>query len=239
MTIRLLASMILMASVFSVRADFEPYDAEYILEKQGTRIAIAKHQLRTTGDVLQFSQFTELSGFLSLFRDDTIHEDSGLRLGADSWRLTHYLLRQTGDAKRRDTHFDVEWNEDNSAATTEGTYIDDSFALQTEGEIWDPLSMMLALRRDAAADATEFRYQVVHKGDIKEYLFEREGEDQIEIDLQVYDCVIYTRVHGRRTTKMWLSEQTDLVPVRIEQYKDGELNTSMTLSSLREWNDDE
>jgi hypothetical protein len=114
----------------------------------------------------------------------------------------------------------------------EATYAGEAYSARSQGEVWDPLSVLLALRRDFDPARSEYHYKVVYRDGVRDYEFRYLGEERIEVDDTRYDTVVLQRDHGRRTTRVWLAPSRDLVPVRIQQDKDGERDTRMNLLSF-------
>lgn len=100
---------------------------------------------------------------------------------------------------------------------------------------FDNLSQQLAIRCGAAQDKETMRFSVVKRSKMKDYVYERVGEEQIEADLGPLDTVIYRRVQdtSERTTRIWFAPDLNHMLVRLHQTesKDG-LDVTLELSQV-------
>jgi len=205
------------------------YDATYLVEKHATQIARLSYQLRTRGKQTEFTTRAEVSGFAALLRDDSATERSVL-MNASPPRLLSYRYRQTGSKKNRNTQFHIDWH--GETGQVQGNYAGTAFSETVQGAVWDPLSVQLALMRDLAMKQPPFRYQVIHHGALKQYDFEALADDTLEIDEVFYDAVVLQRKHNNRLTRFWLAKDYQYIPLQIENYKNGELDTRILLDSV-------
>lgn len=201
------------------------YEAQYIVEKYDSEIARSNYTLEHDSHGYTFSNHTRLTGFASLFRDDTVTELSILTndLGLRSYRYT-----QTGSNKNRDTILNI----NNQSQHASGTYAGKTFDIQLNHHLWDPLSIQLALMRDVNNTTEDYHYHVLHKGAVKHYAFKKLENDTVESGDNSYHTTVLTRRHGKRLTKFWLANDHQYVPVKIEQYRKGELQLRLLIDSL-------
>ncbi len=206
------------------------YSASYIVEKYDTQIARLQYRLQHSDGLVLFNTRAEVTGFAALFRDDSAEENSRLQT-ADTPRLLSYQYQQRGSKKNRNTRFAIDWQGEHGKA--EGQYADKAFTLDVSKPVWDPLSVQLALMRDMALGSnTALRYPVIHKGKLKHYVFERLADDSIEIDETFYDAVVLQRRHNNRLTRFWLAKDYQYIPLQIENYRNGDLDTRILLDSF-------
>jgi hypothetical protein len=205
------------------------YDAQYIVEKYDSQIARLKYSLRQNNQQITYSTSATLTGIVSLFRSDTATERSVLR-NTQPATLTSYHYTQTGSDKKRNVDFQIDW--DTTTGVAHGITADKTFELEVTKPVWDPLSFQLALMRDINPDQLRYSYQVIHRGEIKTYIFTRQQDDVLEIDEIFYDTVLLQREHNGRLTKFWLAKDYQYVPLQIERYKNNKLETRITLDSV-------
>ena len=203
------------------------YEAQYIIEKYNSEIARAKYRLKKHDNEYRFTNHTELTGFMSLFRDDSVTELSTLD-NNNELQLRNYQYTQSGSDKNRN----VELNIHTGKQQATGSYANTPFTIQLVGRVWDPHSVQIALMQDVNDAIESYRYHVIHKGIMKHYDFVRQGKETVSIDGTDYDTIVLLRTHGKRSTRFWLSINHNYVPVRIEQYRNRELKTRLLLDSF-------
>ena len=205
------------------------YEANYIVEKYDTQVARLSYRLQHLNKQIIFTTQAEVTGFAALFRNDSAAERSVL-MNASPPRLLSYQYQQNGGKKNRNTRLTVDWQGD--SGSIQGEYAGAPFTKTVHGAVWDPLSVQLALMRDMATKSPPFRYQVIHHGELKQYAFEQLADDTLEIDEVFYDAVVLQRKNNNRLTRFWLAKDYQYIPLQIENYKNGELDTRIVLDSL-------
>lgn len=232
-----LLALLLLLPLAGQAAALSAYRAVYIVEQYNSEIARATYELKIDDNNYHFTQFTRLTGFAALFRDDTVMESSNIKLEADHWQVAAYSYQQNGSSRSRDTNFTIAWQatDDNSwQASISGIYASERFNATHQGETWDPLSVLLAVQRDFEPAQSEYRYEVINKGQLKTYVFELVGADSIVINDNRHESFELVREHGKRTTRIWLAGEKQHIPLRMEIYKDGKLSTRMDLVSFKQ-----
>ncbi len=213
-----------------------PFTASYKVEKYNSTVAVMQLTLQQKDDQFIYTSKTQPKGLLDLFSNDKIVEQSTLRWDAEHQRLQLLGYQYTREERARDNQqFTVQWNNENSA-TCSGMARKQSFTLELASPAWDQLSVQLALMADLSSDenpAADYRYSIIDDAKLSEYLFQPEAQETIKIGQQEYHTLKLKRAHesGKRTTHMWLAPELGFVPVRVEQYKKGELNFSMELAA--------
>ena len=205
------------------------YEASYLVEKYNTQVARLSYRLQHKGEQLVFTTQAKVTGFAALFRDDSATERSVL-MNASPPRLLSYQYRQSGGKKNRNTQLNVNWRGD--TGLVQGDYAGAAFTETVQGAVWDPLSVQLALMRDMVTKQPPFHYQVIHHGQLKQYDFEPLANDTLEINEVFYDAVVLQRKHNNRLTRFWLAKDYQYIPLQIETYKNGELDTRILLDSV-------
>ena len=211
------------------------YSASYTVEKYSSEVGRVTYRLNHNDTGYTFSQHTRLTGFISLFRNDTASEKSNIRTDGNLFLLQDYEYIQTGSEKDRNVKLDIQWHSHRPKdlfAHAKGIARGKAFEYDIPAEVWDPLTIQLALMRDMKQQRSELHYKVIAKGELTDYTFEIGRPESLEIDEVFYDTIELRRTHGSRVTRIWLSTDYDFIPVKIERYRDDELETSLTLSSL-------
>jgi hypothetical protein len=72
------------------------------------------------------------------------------------------------------------------------------------------------------------------KGEFKRYLFENAGSEKVEYNSELFNAI---KIVGRETKRdramyVWLVPELHNLPVKIEQWKEGELKSTVLLESV-------
>ena len=97
----------------------------------------------------------------------------------------------------------------------------------------DQMVMQLAMLFDLRDGKTEFRYPVATRGRIKEYRFERTGEEITELPFGDYRTVRLQRTDDQRDQSwVWSAPELEYFPVRFVKQKQSGLKTEILLRRL-------
>ncbi len=228
----LLVFHLLPAQAVEIPPDFV---AHYKLEKYSALIGEIDLRLSTENDKLNYSSHTKPRGIAALFRDDRISETSRLQVLSRNQlpRLLHYEYQHKGK-ENRNQHFDIDYTDDINASIN-GNFSENIFSISSKPPVWDRLSVQLALSCELNSTPQQqksYLYQVLDRGELHEYKFEHKGDDRLKISDQQYHVVKFVRHHGKRDTVFWLAQELHYLPVKMEQYKDGDLHLTMRLDSI-------
>lgn len=213
------------------------YRATYDVIKYGATVGRSTIVLTQNKNQVHYSQNVELVGIISFFKKDRVAENSWLtRNDNGTFLLNKYQYIHSNSKKNRDTLIEATWKKDENnqlTGTITGNTRGKTISLQTNGTVWDTLSFQLALMNDVSNKKTSYHYNVVSRDKIKQYVFRHDGEETIEVNGREYDTVKLERNNGERSIKIWLAPELHYVPVLIENYKDGDLDSTMKLDSIK------
>ena len=125
-----------------------------------------------------------------------------------------------------------------------GSYKGKSWDIRLEEGTQDRLTSLIMLRLSLLSEADEpessqevkrfYRIPVSYKGDVGVDVYEVLGTINIDFGNQTFSTLKVEKLHGteRRRTFLWLDLNNELVPVRIQQFKDDEEQADMRLKSL-------
>ena len=235
---RLIAAAIwLLAALPAWSIELPPeFTADYHLEMYQTSLARATYALRHTENGLIMTQTTQPMGLVALFRKDRIDVRSDMsmhdgRLGLDRYSYTH-----SGTDKNNNISLTVDRRSDEAGDVNlhvVGTDSGEPIDISTKQEFWDPLSIQVPLMMQAGNFGAAHEISGFMSGEIRSYLFSHPGDEQVKIDDKVYDCVKIIGAETRRDRKMivWLARGLHFLPVKIQQWKDGEVTSTVLLDS--------
>jgi hypothetical protein len=213
------------------------FDAIYSMQKHGTTIAEMKLTLRRANNIIHYESHSKAIGLLALFSNDRIDEISQLQWDEKHAhaRLQNYRLTRKNKSQKNQ-HFTLRRDAQNKI-TASGTYAGKTFSLHPPNLIWDRLSVQLALAADLKATnkiQARYSYNIIDKGRITQYHFEYARDEIVYVGNTQYNAIKIKRPHasGKRTTYLWLARELDFLPIKVEQYRKGELHMSMVLNKF-------
>ena len=211
------------------------YTAVYDVDKYGSTVGRSTIILKQTEDEIQYSQYVKLVGFISFFKKDRVAENSWIRKNNGDPLFDKYQYIHSNSDKNRNSLFEAVWEKnenDELIGRVTGNSRGVTTALTTNKPIWDTLSFQLALIDDVSSKNDAYIYDVISRGEIKQYMFSAIGEETIEINDREYRAVKLERRSDNKITKIWLAADLHHIPVMIKQYKDGDLDSTMTLDTI-------
>jgi hypothetical protein len=209
------------------------FTAEYHLEMYQTTLARATYGLRHTDNGLYMTQSTQPSGLVSLFRKDRIDVRSDMSLHNGRLGLDRYSYTYSGTDKNKNISLSIERRTDEPGLKVSGVDSGKPVDISTELEFWDPLSIQVPLMMQADNFGAPHEISAYMGGEIRTYLFSHPGDEQVEFDGKNYDCVKIIGAETGRDRKLivWLARDLHFLPVKIQQWKDGEVSSTVLLDS--------
>ncbi len=230
---RLLLSAILsVASLTAQSAELQDFAATYMIEKYDIIIGVGDYHLEQDAGKAHFFMRSKLTGLAALFRNDRAEEDSWLEKDHQGrLQLMHYRYQQSGSKHNRNTDLTVAWTEDCTHGRVSGSHAGKPVSFDVKATVRDALSFQLSLMQDAASERA-LSYAVLNKNELKSYIFTRNGNETLSLANQNVETLIVERKTDDRITRLWLAKQFQYTPVKIEQIKDGTINTRMVIDTL-------
>ena len=213
------------------------FSTRYGVEKYGIKVAEAHYQLSHTKSGYTFSQNTKLHGLASMFGNDSVSAISFIDKVGDRLLLTKHKYTQTGREKNRDEEFEILWHTDKDALNGKitGLVRGEKIILQTQSEVWEALSFQIPLMIDANINIKEYPYKAILKGKIDTYNFILKSTKEVSYAGNSYKALqmVRTDPHKNRQLHIWLLPDLNNIPIMIETYRKGKLDTHMQLESLQ------
>ena len=212
------------------------FSAVYTLEMYSTVLARATYTLKHTDNGLYMEQSTRPVGLAALLRDDKIDIRSDMVIDNGQLLLVSYDYKHTGDDEDRDVSFKIQWQADSKQGINGkavGIYEGSEVDLDVKQAVWDPLSIQVPLMLHAGKNLPPHEHGMFLKGEFKYYLFENLGKEDVSFDGNQYTAVKMAGKETRRDRAMyaWLVPELHYLPVKIEQWKNGKLKSTVKLES--------
>lgn len=212
------------------------FSANYALQMYGTTLARAIYTLEHTENGLAMTQSTRPIGLVALIRDEKIDIRSDMEVKNGEILLVSYDYRHSGDNKDRDVHFKIDWqnHEQDLVGTATGVYEGRNMNFKVEQPVWDPLSIQVPIMIDAAKKLSPHQHGLFMKGEFRHYLFEDHGNETVKFNGKQFNAL---KIAGRelnrdRVMYVWMVPELHNIPIIIEQWKNGELKSTVILESV-------
>jgi hypothetical protein len=208
------------------------YRATYTVEYKGKDLGTSEFTVTydEARDVYQFSSRTVAKGLLKLVSPNPVVERSDFRLvnGAPQPLAFHY---EDGSRKGED-NLDVEFDWERGVAIVTGK--GGRRELTLPAGALDRGSLQVALMSDLALRGAPREYQLVDEDSVKPYVYTDNGESTTPtgIGALATRSFVQQREGSSRSTWLWVAPELRFLPVRIEQRRDGEVQTAFTLASV-------
>lgn len=200
--------------------DFEPFTAEYDLYRNGDRLGTTVVELsrEDNGTWVYELESKAQRGIIGLvgagYEESTRWLKSGERLMPLTFRRKQHVAFSD---RSYEAHFDWTDNRAWGRARNREWQVAD-----LDGNILDRLLVNLALVRDLRCDRQELVYEVLEKGDLETWRFNRRGKTAVTTPDGEYRAVKIAKHHDNphRESLTWHAPALDWLAVRIEHQDD-------------------
>jgi hypothetical protein len=133
------------------------------------------------------------------------------------------------DGRKIDITYD--WNAHRVTGVYEGTPVD----LPLTAEVQDDSSVQIALMVELLRGRTPERFSVIDKNSVREYRYQREGEEILKTPLGEIATVIFSsqRANSPRVNRYWLAPDRGYLPMRVQQKRGDEVQWTMEIQSRK------
>ena len=205
------------------------YTATYRVDYKGKDAGTAELAVRQLpdGDVYEFKSTVMAKGMLKLVRPKPAIERSLFRVDADGVRPLEFWYEDGSRSGEDNVHAVFDW--DRGVATISGAETRREMAVP-KGAL-DRGSLQVARMRDLEMAGAVRNYTIADDDSVAEYEYTDEGTATITTKSGSHETRVVTqrRAGSSRTTRVWFVPTMRFLPVRIEQTRDGELQTALEL----------
>jgi hypothetical protein len=208
------------------------YTATYRAEYKGRDAGTAEFGVRylPDRDVYEFSSRVQAKGLLKLARPNPAIERSHFRSGPDGLQPVEFWYEDGSRSGEDNFHIVFDW--ERRIATVSDAAGRREMAVP--GDALDRGSLQVALMRDLAATGTPRTYRLADEDSVAEYEYLDNGTAAMQTGVGSVATRILTqqRTGSSRATWLWMAPELRFLPVRIEQRRDGEVQTGFTLLAV-------
>jgi hypothetical protein len=215
----------------SADATVATYVATYRVDYKGKDAGTAELAVRELPDgVYEFTSTIVVKGMLKLARPKPAVERSLFRVEAGGVRPLEFWYEDGSRSGEDNVHVVFDWNR--GVATVNGAQA--RRELTVPAGTLDRGSLQVARMRDLAATGTLDSYTIADDDSVAEYEYTDGGTATITTKAGSHATRVMTqqRAGSSRTTSVWFAPDLRFLPVRIEQRRDGEVQTALELVSV-------
>ncbi len=208
------------------------YTATYSVQYKGKEAGTAELRVAYLGDrdVYEFTSTVTAKGLLKLARPKPAIERSLFRVDAGGVRPLEFWYEDGSRSGEDNLHVVFDW--ERGVATFSSAEARREMAVP-KGAL-DRGSLQVARMRDFASPNVPNSYTIVDDDSVAEYEYTDNGTATITTKAGSHATRVFTqqRAGSSRTTSLWVAPDLRFLPVRIEQRRDGEVQTALALVSV-------
>lgn len=213
------------------------YEAQYEVRYKGRRIGESVQRVTrqdTTGDdpapTYRFEATTSAKGLARLLRRQPIVEESTFELRGEAVRPLMFSLDDGTRKGDDDVSVEFDWDAGTARVETSSGVAD----LSIEPGVHDRATLQVALMLELAADIAPEQHRLIDDDSAKTYTYEVGAAETLDTPAGEYEAieVIQRREGSSRHTHIWMAPALRHLPVKIEQRRDDETLTTLTLLSV-------
>jgi hypothetical protein len=208
------------------------YTATYLVEYKGKEAGTAEFSVAYLADrdLYEYTSRIMAKGLLKLARPKPAIDRSEFRVDANGVRPLEFWFEDGSRSGEDNLHVTFDW--DRRIATVSSAEARRELALPA-GAL-DRGTVQVALMRDLAANGAPGKYVLVDEDSVADYEYTDGGMTTLATKAGSFATRIFTqqRAGSSRATWLWVAPELGFLPVRIEQRRDGEVQTAFELVSV-------
>lgn len=213
-------------------ATIATYTAAYRVAYKGKEAGTAEFSVQQLADrdVYEFSSRIVAKGLLKLARPNPAVERSHFKVAGSGIQPLEFWYEDGSRSGEDNLHIEFDWQR--RVATVSGA--EAKRELPLPGTVLDRGSMQVALMRDLATTAALPTYQLADEDSISEYQYTDNGTETISTGAGSFETRVLSqqRQGSSRATWLWVARDLRFLPVKIEQRRNGEVQTAFELISV-------
>jgi len=217
--------LIMLAQMMSSNAMSLPKETSAVFDvtRNGASVGYLESTLKYPGQTYEYSKFTQSTGLAKLLTKASISEKVIGRYSGERLIPQSYFFDQR---TRKEQVTDQAKFAGNKAS---GMYKGNAYSLQTPANVLDRASLEIAVARDLHQKLPRLQYNVMEKGEIKQYIFSRVGSERLDTNAGVFHTikVQVKRQDKSRQTTYWMARELAYLPVKMVHEEGGDVISSV------------
>jgi hypothetical protein len=208
------------------------YSAVYQVEYKGKDVGTSEFAVKydAAQGVYEFTSRTQAKGLLKLISPKPAIERSRFKVEGGYIRPIEFWYEDGSRKGDKNQHVEFDWQRRVAVVTSE----DGRREVALDDRSLDRGSMQVALMRDLATTGKPGSYQLASDDSPQPYVYVDNGDATTATGLGSLQTRAFTqqRENSSRATLFWFAPKLAFLPARIEQRRNGEVQTAMTLASV-------
>lgn len=208
------------------------FSANYDFERGRMKVGETRIELeRSQDNIYRYSSESAATGFVSIFVDDIIKEESIFRFENDEFWPVSYEFRQLNSSKNRNEDITYDWT-DNVASIN---YRGHESEQELQRGMLDRFLLQLAITMHSQEGTIDHVYEVLDNNRIKHFHLQGKQQETVETPAGSFKTLRVERIDRDpdKTLRLWLAPELDYLPVVIEHEKRNEEPLRLTLRSIQ------
>lgn len=214
---------LMLFSTQAVMALPNPFQANYAVAKGSMNLGTLTAKLNYSGNTYHYDKYTKATGIARMLTGIKITEKTTGQKNGEVITPKHYHFNQSRRNKSRIDKATF------SRTNAVGSYKNVPYNLAIKPGTQDRASLEIALARDLAKNKHPLVYNVVERGQVKQYHFQKLGNEQINTSAGNFNTVKVkvVRKGNKRETVFWMAKEIDYIPVKIRHKEKDDVITTV------------
>jgi len=197
--------------------------AVFSVARNGTSLGYLKSSLKYPGQTYEYSKHTQSTGLAKLLTKASITEKSAGKFAGERIIPISYSYNQK---TRKKNVIDKARFAGNKAS---GMYKGNAYTVQTPANVLDRASLEIAVARDLMRNLPTLQYNVMERGEVKQYVFVKMGNEQLQTPAGTFTTVKLSvqRKDKKRKTTYWMAKELTYLPVKMLHEEGGDVISSV------------
>jgi hypothetical protein len=213
-------------------ATIPTYSALYQVEYKGKDLGTSEFKVTYDGatDTYEFTSRTMVKGLLKLASPNPVIERSHFRVVGDRIEPLEFWYEDGSRKGEDNVHIEFDWQRRIAVVSGDGSRRE----VALEDRTLDRGSMQVALMRDMIVQRRPGDYRLVGEDASSGYALTDNGEAKTDTGVGPLTTHSFTqqREGSSRSTWLWFAPALSYLPARIEQRKEGAVQTAFKLASV-------
>ena len=230
----LMTAALAVAADQAARADaaVATYTATYLVEYKGKEAGVSEWSVRDLGDGrYEFQARITPKGMLKLIRPKPTVERSQFRVEGAAYRPLEYWFEDGSRSGEDNWHLVFDWQRKVATVTTTEARRE----IAVPDVALDIGTLKAAVMRDLAITGAPGPYEIADKDSVGTYEYTASGPATLATGVGSLETQLFVqhREGSSRSTWLWAAPTLGFLPVRVEQRRNDEVQTSFLLQSVK------
>ncbi len=215
------------------------HQSTYLIEKFDTVVGEMHNELHYENNLINYTSTATAKGIAALFISVDPKETSVLHWSNDTPEIfprqqSYNYFQEKAHKKNQQMTFS--YNAPNNIQI-KGSYKNKPYAIEFEQPVWARQFLPFLMSSDLLQnpDITQHSFFITNKGRIQKYTYTLVANETLEFQSKTLAVKKFkiSKKGSRRMSYAWVSAAYYYLPLKIEQYKDGDLNGRLLLTNLK------